>query len=219
MRVLLQTSYDGASVNHSLHRYLRDTFISELLLGVGDCHQLERAAVNDFRSDPFVKEVFGMVSDVVQIFRKKELMEMNVSADNSGYKVLKKIYKGRWMQGTFAAFKAFFNAYHMISGGVKILMKTRTTPEWQLVARLWSDLHFLQLVVGSMDIAHALKVAEQRLQPHDINFVERGPIVSVLLQVLRHDVKQGEHFSALEKSLRQEGGNCTSRGMSLTKCA
>jgi hypothetical protein len=85
------------------------------------------------------------------------------------------------------------------------------------VARLWSDLRFLQMVVGLMDIAHALKVAEQRLQPHDISFVERGPIVSDLLQVLRHDVKQGEHFSALEKSLRQEGGSCTFRGITLTK--
>ena len=90
----------------------------------------------------------------------------------------------------------------MISGGVKILMKARTTSEWQSVARLWSDLRFPQMVVGLMDIAHALKVAEQRLQPHDISFVERGPIVSDLLQVLRHDAKQGEHFSALEKSLR-----------------
>ena len=89
-----------------------------------------------------------MVSAVVKVFRKKELMEMNVLADNPRYKVLKKIYKGCWMQGIFAALQAFFIAYHMISGGVKILMKTRTTPEWQSVARLLSDLRFLQMVVG-----------------------------------------------------------------------
>ena len=42
---------------------------------------------------------------------------MNVSIDNPGYKVFKKIYKGCWMQGAFVALKAFFNTYHMISGG------------------------------------------------------------------------------------------------------
>ena len=96
------------------------------------------------------------------------------------------------------------------------LMKTRTTPDWQSVARLLSDLRFLRMVVGLMNIAHALKVAEQRLQTHDISFVERGPIVSDLLQVLRHDVK-GSIFLALEKSLRQEGGRCTFRSITLTK--
>ena len=64
MRTLYQMSYDGASMNHSLHRYVRDTFISDLLPRVDDCHQLEHAAVHAFRSDPFVKEVLGMEKGV-----------------------------------------------------------------------------------------------------------------------------------------------------------
>ena len=51
------------------------------------------------------------------------------------------------------------------------------------------------------------------MQPHDIGFAECNPIVSDLLQVLQQDVKQCKHLSALQKSLRQEGGICTFHGI------
>ena len=61
--------------------------------------------------------------------------------------------------------------------------------------RLWKDVRFLQMVAGLMDTAHALKVAEQSwLQPHGIGFVERGPIVTDLLQVLQQNVTSASIF-------------------------
>ena len=56
MRSMLQMVYVGASVNHSLHRYVCNTFQSNLLL-----HQLERRGVHAFRMEPFVKDALAMV--------------------------------------------------------------------------------------------------------------------------------------------------------------
>ena len=39
MRTRLQMAYNGASVNHALHRYVSNAFLADLLPGVDDCHQ------------------------------------------------------------------------------------------------------------------------------------------------------------------------------------
>ena len=111
MRTLLQKSYDGVSVNHSLHTYVKDRYLHDVLPRVDDCHQIERSAVHAMRGEEFVGIALAMVAAVVKVFRKKELLDMQLAAENKDWQALKRIYKGRWMQGIFVALSAFLNNY------------------------------------------------------------------------------------------------------------
>ena len=64
------------------------------------------------------------------------------------------------------------------------MMKTTTTHECQCVPNLLNNVRILQMVARLMDIAHVAKVANRRFNPHSVSFIERGTIISNLLQML-----------------------------------
>ncbi len=71
-----QVGTDGASVMHRLHAYLKGTFIADLVPGIDDAHQLERAMVHGLRSEPYIKKVLKATCAVIKAFRKSDLQQV-----------------------------------------------------------------------------------------------------------------------------------------------
>ncbi|EPS57398.1 hypothetical protein M569_17419 [Genlisea aurea] len=217
MHGLLQLATDGASVNHRLAATIRDKFVSDLIPGIDDIHQLERCAVHAFRQLPLVKTYLDIVRTAVRVYRKKEMLALHCGASED-FRQLHKIYSGRWMQSLSRALSSFLWNYGILSETIVGLAKSRTSAAWSEVTRHWFDFRFLQTLAGLMDIAAAVQIAEKKLQARDINFVDRDIIVRDLSIALRQPVFEGdwraacEHYKLLTKELRREGNVFVFRG-------
>ena len=76
MQDLLQVCTDGASVMHKLQAYIRERHIPDLVPGIDDPHQIERAVVHGMRVDTYVNDCIECAWKVVKLFRKAELFSM-----------------------------------------------------------------------------------------------------------------------------------------------
>ena len=215
MRTMVQMCYDGASVNHSLHSYVKDMFLSDLLPGVDDCHQIERAAVHALRTEGFAATALAMIAAVVKVFRKKELLVMECAAANKDWKTLKKIYKGRWMQGIFAALSVFLNNYTAMTVDALRIAAHRKGNDWNNIRQHWADVRFLEMVVGLLDISEVLKTAEKKLQDPKISYVHRDEIHDAMQAELRKAVDSGRYFSAFVAQCQTRADKVVFRGIAL----
>ena len=86
--------------------------------------------------------------------------------------------------------KIFLQVWHMVT--VQMLRYAAQAknkgPELVLLEKQWSDVRFLQMVAGLIDIAHIVTKAEKKLQAHDVTFVERDGIMQELETSLRANV-------------------------------
>ena len=106
MRKLLQISCDGASVMHKLQVYVRERFLSDLVPGTDEPHQIERAVVHGMRVRECIKDALTVPRTVIKAFRKSELTTMLMELESQHTQSLKVIHKGRWCEGLCAAIGA-----------------------------------------------------------------------------------------------------------------
>lgn len=83
-----------------------------------------------------------------------------IKTSKPGFKTLKKIYPGRWMEGIFAALDAFMANYAIqtvagspqsacnISETVLAIASKRPARNWDVVKRNWLDQRFLATIHG-----------------------------------------------------------------------
>ena len=84
--------------------------------------------------EPFVKDALGMVGLVVKVFPKKELLEMETTADNPDFRTVHRIHKERWMEGLRGSLSIFFLAvWHIITADVLSLAGKSKGLEWEMI--------------------------------------------------------------------------------------
>mmetsp|Transcript_145783 Transcript_145783/g.254529 ORF Transcript_145783/g.254529 Transcript_145783/m.254529 type:complete len:94 (-) Transcript_145783:33-314(-) len=62
-----------------------DKFLHDVLPGVDDCHQIERSAVHAMQGEEFVGIALALLGAMVKVFRKKELVDMELAAKDKDW--------------------------------------------------------------------------------------------------------------------------------------
>ena len=217
MQGLLQVYTDGAGVMHKLQTYIRERHIPDLVPGIDDPHQIERAAVHGMRVDTYVNDCIESVWKVVKLFRKAKLLSMQLALDNEASQSSKVIILTCWCEGLHAALSAVLDNYRAMAPLLKEELKSKKGPAWDKVRASWFTTRFVELLAGLIDITKAIKIAEKALQERGITFETRDKIHDRLLGELREPVGTRPVFQEVKSHMKKDvNGATTFKGVTVT---
>ena len=202
---------------HKLQTYIRERHIPDLIPGIDDPHQIERAVVHGMRVDTYVNDCIESVRKVVKLFREAELLSMQLALDNEASQSLKVILLTRWCEGLHAALSAVLDNYRAMAPLLKEELKSKKGPAWDKVRASWFTTRFVELLAGLIDITKAIKIVEKALQERGITFETRDKIHDRLLDELREPVGTRPVFQEVRSHMKKDvTGATTFKGVTVT---